>query len=392
MQNSAFFNFLSLLVFKHRGKHLAIFIISVIIVWLLSAMMFISSSIKQDALHTLKAQPDFIIQKLIGGKSVPINIDLIDNFSQMRGVSAVIPRVYGRYFTPDGEHYFSIIGVDFFDEQLNQNLKKLFSALNVKAFLQTPNMIIGQGVKRYMNDNYYKKYFNFQLPNGKTKKVNIYDSINPATDLISNDIIITDIELAREILGYDEEYATDIVLNVPNDAERDNVKFKLLSSNFDTKIISKNEIATEYENFFNYKSGIFLLLFIIVFLTFMLILYQRYSMINSSDKKEIAILRSVGWSIKDVLKLKVSETLIVGLFAFIIGIFFAYSYVFLLDAPLLRSIFLGFNNLENNVSFTPIFDFGLISSLFLFFIVPFVASVLIPVWKIAIIDPNEAMK
>lgn len=392
MQNSAFLNFLSLLVFKHRGKHIAIFIISVIIVWLLSTMMFISSSIKHDALFSLDAQPDFVIQKLIGGKSVPIDIDFVDDFNQIRGVSAVVPRVYGRYFTPDGAHYFNIIGVDFFDEQLNQNLKKLFMTLDVKKFLQTPHMIIGQGVKSYMNENYYKEYFNFQLPNGETKKVHIYNEMSQKTSLISNDVIITNIELAREILGYDEQSATDIALNVPNDAERDNVKFKLLSSDFDTKVISKDEIANGYEKFFNYKSGIFLLLFIIVFLTFMLILYQRYSMINSNDKKEIAILRSVGWSIKDVLKLKVLETLIVGLFAFILGIFLAYVYVFLLDAPILRNIFLGFNNLENSVSFTPVFDFGLVSSLFLFFIVPFTASVLIPVWKIAIIDPNEAMK
>lgn len=392
MQNSAFLNFISLLVFKHRVKHIAIFIISVIIVSLLSAMMFISSSIKQDALLTLDAQPDFVIQKLIGGKSVPINTGLVDTFSQMRGVSAVVPRVYGRYFTPDRERYFNIIGVDFFDEQLNQNLKKLFETLKIKEFLQKPHMIIGQGVKSYLDANYYKEYFNFQLPTGEMKKITIYDSFDHDTNLISNDIIITDIELARNILGYEEESATDIALNVPNDAERDNVKFKLLSSHFDTKVISKDDIANGYENFYNYKSGIFLLLFIIVFLTFMLILYQRYSMINSSDKKEIAILRSVGWSIKDVLKLKVSETLIVGLFAFVLGILIAFIYVFLLDAPLLRNIFLGFNNLENSVSFTPIFDFGLISSLFLFFIVPFVASVLIPVWKIAIIDPNEAMK
>jgi len=84
--------------------------------------------------------------------------------------------------------------------------------------------------------------------------------------------------------------------------------------------------------------------------------------------------------------------LIVGLFAFFVGLFLAFVYVFVLDAPLLRDVFLGFSNLENRVSFTPVFDFGLVSSIFLFFIVPFVASVLIPVWKIAITDPNEAMK
>jgi len=358
MQNNAFLNFLFLLVFKHRGKHIAIFIISVIIVWLLSSMLFINASIKKDAVLMLKTQPDFVVQKLVGGKTAPIDLNLVEEFSKLRGVSSVVARVYGRYFTPDAKHYFSIVGVDFFDEILNENLKKLSEKLDIKKFLTKSNMIVGNGVKAYMYDNYYEKDFNFRLPNGEMKKIFIYDSLPKSSSLVGNDLIIMDIENAKEILGIDEDKTTDIVLNVPNDAERDNVKLKLLSLNFDTRVISKDEIKEEYENFFNYKSGLFLLLFIIVFFTFMLILYQRYSMINSSDKKEIAILRSVGWSIKDVLKLKVSETLIVGLFAFVFGVLLAYIYVFVLQAPLLRNVFLGFNNLENSTTFTPIFDFG----------------------------------
>jgi ABC-type lipoprotein release transport system permease subunit len=281
MGNNSFLNFLSLLVFKHRGKHIAIFIISTIIVSLLSAMMFISTSIKQDAILSLEAQPDFVVQKLIGGKSVPIDINMVDKFSKMRGVSAVVPRVYGRYFTPDSEHFFTIVGVDFFDEELNQNLKKLFIDLDVKKFLKSPHMIIGQGVKEYMSKNYYKKDFNFLLPNGETKKVNIYNLPNSDTSLVSNDIIITDINLAREILGYDENRATDIALNVPNDAERDNIKFKLKSSDFDTKIISKDELKERYGNFYNYKNGIFLLLLNIVLidlskLLVKIIQYQKF--------------------------------------------------------------------------------------------------------------------
>jgi ABC-type lipoprotein release transport system permease subunit len=392
MKNSAFLNFLFLLVFKHRAKHVAIFLISVVIVWLLASVMFINASIKKDALLVLKTQPDFVVQKLVGGKTGPIKLELIDKISELKGVNSTVARVYGRYFLPDNKHYFSIVGVDFFDEILNKNLKKLSDKLDIKEFLQKPNMIVGDGVKAYMKKRYYEKDFNFRLPNGEMKKVYIYDTLPKSSNLVGNDMIILDIENAKEILGIDDDKATDIVLDVPNDAERENIKLKLLSLNFDTRVISKDELKEEYENFFNYKSGLFLLLFIIVFVTFMLILYQRYSMINSSDKKEIAILRSVGWSIKDVLKLKVSETLIVGLFAFVLGILLAYIYVFILNAPLLRNIFLGFNNLENSVTFTPIFDFGLLSSLFLFFIVPFIASVLIPVWKIAITDPNEAMK
>ena len=82
-------------------------------------------------------------------------------------------------------------------------------------------------------------------------------------------------------------------------------------------------------------------------ITFVLILFQRYTMISSSDKKEIGILRAVGWSIKDVIKLKISETFIIAFISFLIGIILAYIFVFFLNAPILSNIFLGFGNLEN---------------------------------------------
>jgi len=391
MQNS-FLNFLFLMVHKHRSKHIAVFLIATLLVTLLASFMFLSGSIKYDALTALHEQPDFTIQKIEAGRSVDIPVSLIDTFSDIKGVSYVAPRVFGRYFTPDTKHYFTIIGVDFFDEQLVKWISRLYKDIDVKAFLQKDQMIVGNAVMKYMKAHYYDTYFNFTTPKGKEKKVFVYKTLPKNSNLISSDFILMDINLAREILGISPDKATDIILNVPNPAERDNVKFKLLSLNYDTRIITKKELQKTYENLFNYKGGLFLLGFILSLITFMLILYQRYAMINSSEKKEIAILRAVGWSIKDVIRLKISETLVIALFAFLIGVIVAYFYVFVAQAPLLKEVFLGFGNLPVDVTFTPVIDFGMLSSMFLFFIVPFVASVLIPVWKIAITDAGEALK
>ena len=392
MNRGAFLNLLFLLIYKHRAKHGAIFLISFILVSLLSSVLFITSSIKHEVLSTLDAQPDFIVQKVRGGRSVDIDSDIVEEFSKIRGVSDVGARVYGRYFVIDQMEYFTVVGVDFFDKAIDKKLEKVFKDLDVKEFLKKDNMIVGEGVKKFLAKKHYKKYLHFKTPNADVKKVYIYDTFPKETNLISNDLIILDINLAREILGIDKNKATDIILNVPNDAERDNVKLKLLSKHYDSRVISKEDIENSYEYLFNYKGGVFLLLFIITLLTFMMILYQRYSMINSTDKKEIGILRAIGWSIKDILKLKVLETLFIGLWAFVLGVVFAYFYVYMFDAPFLKDMFIGFNNLENSVSFVPVVDFGLLFSLFLFFMVPFAASVLIPVWKIAVIDPVEAMK
>ncbi len=125
--------------------------------------------------------------------------------------------------------------------------------------------------------------------------------------------------------------------------------------------------------------------------TFVLILYQRYSMVYSSERRHIGLLRALGWSIRDVLKLKFFETMMAVVVSYVLGVALAYLYVFVLGAPLLREIFLGGANLHNSIALVPVLDFGILSSIFLIYAVPFVSAVLIPVWKIAVTDPKEAM-
>jgi len=144
-------------------------------------------------------------------------------------------------------------------------------------------------------------------------------------------------------------------------------------------------------NLYNYKGGLFLILYLITIATFMLILYQRYAMVYSAERKEIGILRAVGWSIKDVLALKFYETGMVVIVSFVLGVVLAYLYVFVWGAPILNQIFLGGANLPNRVTFVPVIHFGLLGSIFLFYAVPFFAAVLIPAWKIAVTPPKEAM-
>ena len=115
-------------------------------------------------------------------------------------------------------------------------------------------------------------------------------------------------------------------------------------------------------------------------------------MIQSSDKKEIGILRALGWSIKDVIILKVTESFIVALGAFLLGFVLAFIYVFAFDAPVLSNIFFGSSNLSTEIFLSQNIDFSLLALLFLFYILPFMAAVLIPSWRASVIDPLEAMR
>ena len=392
MKISVFFNFLFLLLFTHKSKHLAIFFISILIVFLSSSILFISNTLKKEIFTTLENQSDFVIQKINSGKSQYTPISWIEDFKEISGVKDVQQRVYGQYYFMPEDVYFTIVGIDLFEEGSSKNIKELLEVLNISEFLQSDSMIIGNGIKKLFDKYKYINSYDFKLFNNDLKEIKIFKDLPQKANLVANDLIIMDINLAKKILIIKEDEATDIVLNVPNNLERANVKDQLILKHSNTRILQKENLKKEYENMFNYKGGIFLILFIIVILTFTLILYQRYSMISLGDKKEIGILKAVGWSIKDILKLKIMENFIVAFMAFIIGIILSYIFVFILNAPILKNVFIGSQNLQNDFIFNANIQIDSLITLFLFFMIPFLSAVLIPVWKVAIIDSTQSMK
>ena len=392
MKNSVFFNFLFLLLSKHKSKHIAIFIISILIVFLTSSILFLKNSLQKEVNSTLENQSDFVIQKINSGKTQNIPTSWIDDFISINGVTSVQQRVYGLYYFMPENIYFTIIGIDFFEETTNKNIKELLNILNISDFLSTNSMIIGNGVKKIFDKYHYFDSYDFKLSNKNLETIKIFKDLPKETNLIANDLIIMDINLAKKILNINEDEATDIILNVPNNLERQNVKEQILLKHSNIRVLQKDELKKMYENMFNYKGGIFLILFIVVLFTFILILYQRYSMISSTDKREIGILKAVGWSIKDIIKLKIMENFIVGFMAFIIGVILAYIFIFILNAPILKNIFIGFSNIQNDFIISSNIEISSLITLFLFFMIPFLSAVLIPVWKVAIIDSTKSMK
>lgn len=392
MKISVFFNFLFLLLFTHKSKHLAIFFISILIVFLSSSILFISNTLKKEIFTTLENQSDFVIQKINSGKSQYTPISWIEDFKEISGVKNIQQRVYGQYYFMPEDAYFTIVGIDLFEEGSSKNIKELLKVLNISEFLQSDSMIIGNGIKKLFDKYRYTDSYDFKLFNNDLKEIKIFKDLPQKANLVANDLIIMDINLAKEILNIKEDEATDIVLNVPNNLERANVKDQLILKHSNTRILQKENLKKEYENMFNYKGGIFLILFIVVILTFTLILYQRYSMISLGDKKEIGILKAVGWSIKDILKLKIMENFIVAFMAFIIGIILSYIFIFILNAPILKNVFIGSQNLQNDFIFNANIQIDSLITLFLFFMIPFLSAVLIPVWKVAIIDSTQSMK
>jgi len=351
----------------------------------------ITNALKSEMFTTLKSLPDITVQRIIAGRQTMIDNDRCEEIGKLFGVTDAMPRVWGYYYLPTLGVNFSIVGVESFSKQYKKELNNVVDKFSDKL-VSGDNMVVGVGVLKELKKIFFNDYFYFVKPDGSLKKVNIAGTFKPSTSLESNDIILMDSELVREIFGIDESKAVDIVVNVANKMEIPTIAKKIKEIYPDTRIITKDDLKISYTNVFNYKSGLFLALFLTSLFTFFIIIYDKISGLSSEEKREIGILKAIGWKIDDILKVKFLESLIISSLAYLLAITLAVGYVFGLQAPLLRDLFMGYSILKPPFDLPFVIDSGVLILIFFTTIPIYTASTIIPAWKATTLDADEVIR
>ena len=185
---------------------------------------------------------------------------------------------------------------------------------------------------------------------------------------------------------------SDILLEISNKAEVDFLADKIRRYHHDLRVITKSEMLRKYENLYDFKSGWFLALLLTSVLAFAIILYDKSSGISSEEKREIAILKALGWDISDIIKFKLIEASILSMLTFFIALNLAIFFVYFLKAPILSEVFSGFSNLKLDFDLIFVFDFKLVVLLFLLSVPLYVAVSIIPAYKASVRDIGEVLR
>jgi ABC-type lipoprotein release transport system permease subunit len=374
---------------QQKWKNFFIFFILSLLIFLLSSIFFIANSIKSELHNTLDSLPHITIQKLQGGKPVNIDSAILPQLAAINGVEQLNDRIWGYYYFANADVIFTIVGVDLFDKQYKKEFESIVKEIDYskKSFLY-----IGSGVKKILDQNYYTQYFNFIKPNGTIKKIDIDGVFHQASNLESNDIMILSRKDAREILGIEQSLASDITLHVSNPLELDTIKQKIQTLLPNSRIITKEDLKISYQNIFDYKSGMFLALLLCSLTAFFIIIYDKASGVSSWEKKNIGILKAIGWKVDDILKTKFYESFIISFFAYFLGITFALCFVYTFNAPLLQNIFVGFSDLKSDFNLPFVLDLQTLSIVFFITIPVYIASIIVPSWKIATLQADEIIR
>jgi len=376
---------------RRSSKNFFIFIVFTFLIFILSSIFMITNSLKSEMFATLKSLPDITVQRIVAGRQTMIDADRCEEISKLFSVTDVNPRVWGYYYLPTLGVNFSIVGVESFSKQYKDELNSVVDNFSEK-FVSEDCMVVGEGVLNELKKIFFSDYFYFVKPNGTLKKVKIVGTFKPSTSLESNDIILMDNELVRDVFGIDDSKAVDLVVRVANKDEVPTIAKKIKEIFPDTRVITKDDLKSSYINVFNYKSGLFLALFIVSIFTFFIIIYDKASGLSSEERREIGVLKAVGWKIDDILKVKLLESLIISGLAYLLGVTLALGYVFGLQAPLMRDLFMGYSVLKPSFDLPFVLDGGVFALIFFTTIPIYIAANIIPAWRAATLDADEVIR
>jgi len=390
--NFLLFEFALGALWRRKIQSFTTFFVFTALVFLLSSVLFISDGIKKELDASLETLPQITLQRLSAGRQTEVKASLAEELLSIEGVKSAVARVWGYYYFQPAGVNFTVMGVEGFGEQYTQELQTIVDGLDIKALYANDGMVVGRGVKEILAENYYGDFFNFVTAKGEWKKVNIAGVFDTAVRLQSNDLILLPQKSAYEIFGMEKDKATDIVVRVSNPEEVAMVVHKITQRYPDMRAITTEDIRVSYQNMFDYKSGFFLSLFVVSVFTFFMMLFERSSGLSSEEKREVGILKALGWGMDEIIAQKVYEGLVVCVSAFLVGFALALGFVYGLQAPLLRDLFMGYSTLKPPMVVPFSADLGIIALLFFLSVPVYLAAIIIPSWKAATLDADEVMR
>jgi ABC-type lipoprotein release transport system permease subunit len=357
---------------RRWGKNLALVIVYTAIVFVLASIFFFTSSIKREASLVLQGSPEIAVQKLKAGRHDLIPESYIPAIEGIRGVHSVKGRLWGYYYEPSvGANYTIVVTDDF------RHRKGLVA--------------IGHGVSRTTSAQ-KGDLIPFKGHDGTYASLEIAEVFSPESELVSSDMVAMAEEDFRNLFGLEKGYFTDVTLKVRNKMEMTTVADKITRLLPDSRPILRDEILRTYDAIFDWRGGILVFVLGGSVFAFAIFAWDKASSLGFEERREIGILKAVGWETSEVILMKSWEGIVISLSSFLMGVILAYLHVFFASYIFFEPVLKGWSVLYPHFRLVPYVDAYQLAALFFLTVVPYTTATIIPSWKIAVVDPDEVMR
>src|SRR5512133_17365 len=357
---------------RRKTKNFSLLIVYTLIVFVIASLIFFVQAMKREASLLLKEAPDMVVQRMIAGRHDLIPARYGEQISAIRGVAGVSPRLWGYYY----------------DQVFGANYTLLVPA---ERQLEPGNILIGPGVARNQRIN-TGDLLTLRSSTNATLLLTVQGIYPASSELISSDLIVLSSADFQAMFNLPQGQATDLAVTVANPREQATVAAKIAELFPDTRPILKSEILRTYDALFEWRGGMMVVILAVAVLSFIIFAWDKATGLSAEERKEIGILKSIGWETADVLLLKFWEGIVISLSAFLVGVVLAYGHVFLFSAALFEHALKGWSVIYPQFKLTPVIDAYQLTVLLFLTVLPYTAATIIPAWLAATVPPDAAMR
>lgn len=357
---------------RRKGKNGALLLVYTLIVFILASVIFFAGALQREATLVLEEAPEIIVQRTMGGRYQPIPLAYAASISRMRGVVSVRPRLWGYHY----------------DAAFRANYTLLVPP---EAPPERGTVRIGSGISRTRGA---RAGDIIALPgqDGQPHSFTVTEVLDHRSQLVNGDLLLISEADYRTFSGFPPEYATDLAVRVRNSREEGTVAEKIARLYPDTRPIMRSEIVRTYQAVFSWRSGLVMLGWGGAALAFLILAWEKGTSLSAEERREIGVLKAIGWETADVLSLKAWEGVVISLTAFLAGVLLAYGHVFAGSSFLFAPVIKGWSVLYPEFTLTPFVDAGQLATLFFLTVVPYTVATIVPSWRTATMDPDVVMR
>lgn len=356
---------------------------------LIAAVIFLTESLRAEAERAHEAHPDIVVQKLVGGRPTTISAAEAAKLADIPSVRTVTARVWGYVFLPSLQGNVTVVGTAPGAQPLSVANGVLSAGRDLVR--GSHEMIAGAELARFLG-MLPGDELGLPTPNPEARALELVGTFRSTLDLYTADVVICDDDDARALLVVPPGDATDLAISLSNPAEARVVASTITERLPGARVVERDLLTRVHHLSYGRRAGFVLGASIPAILALLVLAWDRASGLGPDERKEIAVLKAVGWSTSDVLWAKLFESLLVGATATALGLLLGYAWIFWLGAPGLRPALVGWSVLYPRAALTPAVDLAQLLGISLAVMGPFALLSIVPAWRAATADPLETMR
>jgi hypothetical protein len=355
---------------RRGARNAAIMLGLAFAVSLFGSALFVVESLRAIHRRATREAPSLVVSQLEGGRPALIDPARADEIRGLLGVREVSPRVWGYVYLGALEGNVVVFG------EPREG--------------QRDRVTVGPGVARLLGLRVGDR---LALSTPSHQAVYRVGEILPAgTSLLAHDALLVDTREARLLLGIPEDRVTDLAIDVFPPEEVPVIAEELGQRLPTARVVAQGDLARLYELTFDARGGVLGALLLPALAALLLLAWERLSGLSLEERREIGVLKAVGWATEDVLAVRMIEAGLVAVFGTALGLLAAYVHVYLFDAALLSRVMFGWSSLRTPLVLAPATDVATLAALVAVVVVPFTAVSAFPAWRAATIDPDQALR